>query len=215
MFKVRYIFGYRTRPSHPSHRVGRYPDRPTFGIAYPRTDRPNGTPRRACATGSHPKVTPRDGSPSPRAGHIDRTHSHGRARANVPWDGRDAHGTAHHGTARKAANAPTRCLRVPCGPLCGRASGIRPTRLRCRLPLLTASACRARATQAAADQAAAWQRLGQLRACVGVDRRPRRELACAHRCSFSAAPFCSCYLGRANDPLGSSTTIDSRRKVLL
>ena len=69
------------------------------------------TALRACATGSHPKVTPRDGSPSPRAGHIDRTHSHGRARANVPWDGRDAHGTAHHGTARARAHTP------PTGPL--------------------------------------------------------------------------------------------------
>ena len=71
-------------------------------------------------TGSHPKVTPWDGSPSPRAVHIDRTHSHGRARANVPWDGRDAHGTAHHETARARAHTP------PTGPLRGPLRGLAP-----------------------------------------------------------------------------------------
>ena len=149
------------------------------------------TALRACATGSHPKVTPRDGSPSPRAGHIDRTHSHGRARANVPWDGRDAHGTAHHGTARERAHTlpmrPPRPARWP---------STRPTSLRCRLPLLITTACRARAQHKlqptkpllSSDSAG----------CDGVDRRPRRMLARAHHGSFSAAPFCSRRLGRAN-----------------
>jgi len=51
--------------------------------------------------------------------------------------------------------------------------------------------------------------------CDGVDRRPRRELARAHRCSFSTTAFCSRHLGRANDTMDSSDTITSRRKVLL
>jgi hypothetical protein len=51
--------------------------------------------------------------------------------------------------------------------------------------------------------------------CDGVDRRPRRELACAHCCSFSFAAFCSHHLDRANDTMDSSTTIDSRRQLLL
>ena len=166
------------------------------------------TALRACATGSHPKVTPRDGSPSPRAGHIDRTHSHGRARANVPWDGRDAHGTAHHGTARERAHTP------PAGPLrpAPRPS-TRPTCLRCRPPLLIASACRARAQHKlqptkpllSSDSAG----------CDSVDRRLRRKLARAHCCCFAAAAFCSHHLGRANDTMDSSATITSRRKVSL
>ena len=90
---------------------------------------------------------------------------------------------------------------------------IRPTRLRCRLPLLTASACRARAQLKLQPtkplHGSDWA------GCDGVDRRPRRELACAHRCSFSAAAFCSHRLGRANETMDSSATIDSRRQVLL
>ena len=109
-------------------------------------------------TGSHPKVTPWDGSPSPRAVHSDRTRAHGHARANVPWDGRDAHGTAHRWTAR--ARVHTLSMRSPWP---ARWPSTRPTRLRCRLPLLITYACRARATQAAADQVAAEQRLGRLR----------------------------------------------------
>ena len=166
------------------------------------------TALRACATGSHPKVTPRDGSPSPRAGHIDRTHSHGRARANVPWDVRDPHGTAHHGTARERAHTP------PASPLrpAPRPS-TRPTCLRCRPPLLTASACHARAQHKLQPTkpllSSDWA------GCDGVGHRPRRKLARAHCCCFSAAAFCSHHLGRANDTMDSSTTIDSRRKALL
>ena len=149
------------------------------------------TALRACATSSHPKVTPRDGSPLPRAGHIDRTHSHGRARANVPWDGRDAHRTAPPRTARARAHTlPTRSLRP------ARCPSTELTRLRCHLPLLITSACRARAQHKlqptkpllSSDSAG----------CDGVDRRPRRMLARAHHGSFSAAPFCSRRLGRAN-----------------
>jgi hypothetical protein len=166
------------------------------------------TALRACATGSHPKVTPRDGSPSRRATHIDRTRAHGRTRADVPWDGRDAHGTTYPRTARERAHT----LRMR-SPRPARWPSIRPTRLRCRLPLLTASACRARAQLKLQPtkplHGSDWA------GCDGVDRRPRRELAWAHRCSFSAAPFCSRYLGRVNDMMDSSSTIDSRRKVSL
>jgi hypothetical protein len=159
-------------------------------------------------TGSHPKVTPRDGSPSPRAAHIDRTRAHGRTRANVPQHCRDAHRTTHPRTARERAHT----LRMR-SPRPARWPSIRPTRLRCRLPLLTASACRARAQLKLQPtkplHGSDWA------GCDGVDRRPRRELAWAHRCSFSAAPFCSRYLGRVNDMMDSSSTIDSRRKVSL
>jgi hypothetical protein len=81
------------------------------------------------ATGSHPKVSPLDDSPSPRAGHVDRTRSHGRARANVPWDV----GT-HMGKRRlgRRAHAFTRCLCGPRGPLDGRASGQRAYAAACR-----------------------------------------------------------------------------------
>ena len=86
-------------------------------------------------------------------------------------------------------------------------------RLRCRLPLLTASACRARAQLKLQPtkplHGSDWA------GCDGVDRRPRRELVCAHRCSFSAAAFCSHHLGRANETMDSSKTIGSRRKVSL
>ena len=158
---------------------------------------------RGRATGSHPYVTPSDGSPSLRAAHINRTRAHGRTRANVPWDGRDAHGTAHHGTARKRAHT------LPAGPLRpALRPSIRPTRLRCRLPLLTASACRARAQLKLQPtkplHGSDWA------GCDGVDRRPRRELACEHRCSFSFAAFCSHHLGHANDTMDSSSTITSR-----
>ena len=154
------------------------------------------------ATGSHPKVSPLDDSPSPRAGHVDRTRSHGRARANVPWDGRDAHGTAHHGTAHaRAHTSPTGPLRPAPRP------STRPTCLRCRPPLLTAFACRARAQHKLQPTkpllSSDWA------GCDGVDRRPRRELARAHCCSFSAAAFCSHHLGRANGAMDSSTTIGS------
>ena len=53
----------------------------------------------------------------------------------------DVHALTSHGTvgthigqsARgRRANAPTRCLRVPCGPLCGRASGQRAYAAACR-----------------------------------------------------------------------------------
>ena len=166
------------------------------------------TALRACATGSHPKVTPRDGSPSPRAGHIDRTHSHGRARANVPWDGRDAHGTAHRGTAR--ARVHTLSMRSPWP---ARWPSTRPTRLRCRLPLLITYACRARAQRKL--QPTKSLQSNDWAGCDSVDRRLRRKLARAHCCCFSAAAFCSHHLGRANDTMDSSTTIDSRRKTLL
>ena len=182
---------------------------PTVPLSGSHTLAPIGrTALRACATGSYPKVSPLDDSPSPRAGHVDRTRAHGRTRANVPWDGRDAHGTAHHGTARERAHT------LPAGPLRpALRPSIRPTRLRCRLPLLTASACRARAQLKLQPtkplHGSDWA------GCDGVDRRPRRELACAHRCSFSFAALCSHHLGRAKDTMDSSTTIDSRRKTLL
>ena len=166
------------------------------------------TALRACATGSHHKVTPRDGSPSPRAGHIDRTHSHGRARANVPWDGRDAHGKSPPRTARERAHT------LPMlSPRSARWPSTRPTSLRCRLQLLITTACRARAQHKLQPTkpllSSDWA------GCDGVGRRPRRKLARAHCCCFSAAAFCSHHLGRANDTMDSSTTIDSRRKVSL
>ena len=206
MFKVRFYFGYNTRPSRSRPRPGRSATVPVFRT---NTHAPIGrTALCGRATGSHPYVTPLDGSPSLRAAHINRTRAHGRARANVPQHCRDAHGTTHPRTARERAHT------LPAGPLWpALRPSIRPTRLRCRLPLLTASACRARAQLKLQPtkplHGSDWA------GCDGVDRRPRRELAWAHRCSFSAAPFCSRYLGRANGPVDSSATIDSQRKVLL
>lgn len=159
-------------------------------------------------TGSHPKVTPWDGSPSPRAVHIDRTRAHGHARANVPWDGRDAHGTAHRGTAR--ARVHTLSMRSPWP---ARWPSTRPTRLRCRLPLLITYACRARAQRKL--QPTKSLQSNDWAGCDSVDRQLRRKLARAHCCCYSAAAFCSHHLGRANDTMDSSTTIDSRRKTLL
>ena len=113
MFKVRFYFGYKHGPSYSGTPVGRSPCVPLSGS---HTRAPIGrTALRACRTGPYPKVSPLDDSPSPRAAHIDRTHAHGRTRANVPWDRRDTHGTAYHGTARKRAHR--RCL--PAGPPCG------------------------------------------------------------------------------------------------
>jgi hypothetical protein len=136
------------------------------------------TALRACATGSHPKVTPRDGSPSPRAAHIDRTHAHGRTRANVPWDGRDAHGTAHHGTARERTHTSlTSSLRPARWPTIGL------TRLHDRLPLLAASACRARA-QLKLPPARLMQdisRAGWTAAIVGLGAKPYARTAAATR----------------------------------
>ena len=186
--------------------VGHRPDVPLFGSHTHSRIGPMASGGRA--TGWHPTLTPSDGSPSPRAGHIDRAHSHGHARANVPWDGRDAHGKSPPRTARERAHTlpmrPPRSARWP---------STRPTSLRCRLPLLITTACRARAQHKLQPTkpllSSDWA------GCDGVDRRPRRELARAHCCSFSAAAFCSHRLGRANGAMDSSTSIGSRRKVLL
>ena len=136
------------------------------------------TALRACATGSHPKVTPRDGSPSRRATHIDRTRAHGRTRAEVPWDGRDAHGTAHHGTARERTHTSlTSSLRPARWPTIGL------TRLHDRLPLLAASACRARA-QLKLPPARLMQdisRAGWTAAIVGLGAKPYARTAAATR----------------------------------
>ena len=136
------------------------------------------TALRACATGSHPKVTPRDGSPSRRATHIDRTRAHGRTRADVPWDGRDAHGTAHHGTARERTHTSlTSSLRPARWPTIGL------TRLHDRLPLLAASACRARA-QLKLPPARLMQdisRAGWTAAIVGLGAKPYARTAAATR----------------------------------
>ena len=114
------------------------------------------TALRACATGSHPKVTPRDGSPSPRAVHIDRTHSHGRARANVPWDGRDAHGTAQSLAARARVHTP------PTGPLRGPLRGLAPGQR------AYSAACRSSSpTRAARARNASCSRPSRCRATTG------------------------------------------------
>ena len=129
-------------------------------------------------TGSHPSVTPSDGSPSPRAAHIDRTHAHGRTRANVPWDGRDAHGTAHHGTARERTHTSlTSSLRPARWPTIGL------TRLHDRLPLLAASACRARA-QLKLPPALSMECIDEDRrmvAIVGLGAKPHARTAAATR----------------------------------
>ena len=202
LIPLRFRLQYYTVPVVP--RVGRLAIVPLFRS---HTHSPIGpTALGRHRTGSHPKVSPLDDSPSPRAVHIDRTRSHGHARANVPHDGRDAHRTKRPQTAHERAHTP------PMGPFRpARRPSTRLTRLRCRLPLLTASACRARAQLKLQPtkplHGSDWA------GCDGVDRRPRRELACAHRCSFSAAALCSHHLGRANGMMDSSTTIDSRRKV--
>ena len=175
MFKVRFYFGYNTRPSHIVPQVGRSPFVPLFGS---HTRAPIGrTALRACATGSYPKVSPLDDSHSPRAGQFDRTRAHGRTHANVPWHGRDAHGTAHHGTARERAHT------LPAGPLRpALRPSIRPTRLRCRLPLLTASACRARAQRKLQPTKMMWRARDE-----ADDRRRRSRPSRCHAAAWSAA----------------------------
>jgi hypothetical protein len=195
---------YSTVPVVP--RVGRLAIVPLFGS---HTRAPIGrTALRACASGSYPEVSPLDDSPSPRAGHIDRTRSHRRARANVPWDSPDAYRKAPPRTAR----ARVHTLRMR-SPRPARWPSIQLTRLRCRLPLLTTSACRARAQLKLQPtkplHGSDWA------GCDGVDRRPRRKLACAHRCSFSFAAFCSHHLGGTKDTMDSSASITSRRNVSL
>ena len=91
-------------------------------------------------TGRHPEVSPRDGGPSPGTARIERTRSNARAHANVPLSvgtptGRDTIGTARERTHTSLTSS----LRPARWPTIGL------TRLHDRLPLLAASACRARA----------------------------------------------------------------------
>ena len=102
--------------------------RPTFQITYPLTDRPDGPP---LARDRFPPQGISLGRLSLAQGRPrrDRPRSHGRARANVPWDV----GT-HMGKRRlgRRAHAFTRCLCGPRGPLDGRASGQRAYAAACR-----------------------------------------------------------------------------------
>ena len=159
--------------------AGRRRTRPIVPLSDDDTCSPIGpTAGRGHRTGRHPEVTPRDGGPSPGIARIERTRAHGRARANVPWDGRDAHGTAHHGTARERTHTSlTSSLRPARWPTIGL------TRLHDRLPLLAASACRARA-QLKLPPARLMQdisRAGWTAAIVGLGAKPYARTAAATR----------------------------------
>ena len=95
---------------------------------------------RGHRTGRHPEVSPRDGGLSPGTARIDRTRTHIHAHANDRLESRDAHGTGHHGTPHErtytSLTGSPRPVRWPT---------IELTCLLDRMPLLAASACRARA----------------------------------------------------------------------
>ena len=159
--------------------AGRRGTRPIVLLWGSHTRSPIGpTAGRGHRTGRHPDVIPRDGAPSPGTARIERTRSNARAHANVPWDGRDAHGTAHHGTARERTHTSlTSSLRPARWPTIGL------TRLHDRLPLLAASACRARA-QLKLPPARLMQdisRAGWTAAIVGLGAKPYARTAAATR----------------------------------
>ena len=112
--------------------------RPTFRITSPLRDRPDGTPR------ARDRFPPRGntlGRLSLAQGRLVRPHTRTRTCPRQrPTRRPRARGTARPGTARaRAHTTPTGSLRPARWP------SIELRRLRCRLPLLTASACRARA----------------------------------------------------------------------
>ena len=161
------------------------------------------TAGRGHRTGRHPEVTPRDGGPSPGTARIERTRANARAHANVPLSvgtptGRDTIGTARERTH----TSPTSSLRPARWPTIGL------TRLHDRLPLLAASACRARA-QLKLQPA---KPLHSIDSAGRIDTA-RRATACALRCSFSAARCGRGHLDRVNERLHSSSTIGSRRRI--
>ena len=186
--------------------VGRSPTVPLWGS---HTRSPIGpTAGRGHRTGRHPEVTPRDGGPSPGTARIERTRANARAHANVPLSvgtptGRDTIGTARERT-HTSLTSSLRPARWPT---------IELTCLPDRMPLLAASACRARA-QLKVPPALSVECIDEGR-LDGRDRRPRREAVRAHRCSYSAAPSGYHYVGRANEPVDCSTTTGSRRRISL
>ena len=136
------------------------------------------TAGRGHRTGRHPEVTPRDGGPSPGIARIERTRSNARAHANVPLSvgtptGRDTIGTARERTHTSLTSS----LRPARWPTIGL------TRLHDRLPLLAASACRARA-QLKLPPARLMQdisRAGWTAAIVGLGAKPYARTAAATR----------------------------------
>ena len=201
---IRSVTSVTDRPIRPTSRT--VAGRPTFGITYPLTDRPDGPP---LARDRYPPLGNTVGRLSLAQGRPSRpymrtrtctrqrpTRRSGRTRHSTPRDGARTHTYVAYGSraalsaAQHAANVPTL---LPAAPH------------RLRVP-------RARAAQAAADQAAASQRLGRL---GRRRRRTRRELAFARHCRFSSAAFCCRYLCHENERVDSSTTIGSRRKVVL
>ena len=166
------------------------------------------TAGRGHRTGRHPEVTPRDGGPSPGTARIERTRAYARAHANVPLSVGTTTGRDTIGTARERTHTSlTSSLRPARWPT------IELTCLPDRMPLLAASACRARA-QLKVPPALSMECIDEGR-LDGRDRRPRREPVRAHCCSYSAAPSGYHYLGRENEPVDWSTTTGSRRRISL
>ena len=186
--------------------AGRRRTRPIVPLSDDDTCSPIGpTAGRGHRTGRHPEVTPRDGGPSPGIARIERTRAHARAHANVPLSvgtptGRDTIGTARERTHTSLTSS----LRPARWPTIGL------TRLHDRLPLLAASACRARA-QLKLQPA---KPLHSIDSAGRIDTA-RRATACALRCSFSAARCGRGHLDRVNERLHSSSTIGSRRRIFL
>ena len=116
-----------------------------------------------------------------------------------------AQGTAPHPTARARVHKQSMGSRRPASWL-----SLEPTRMPRPLPLLAASACRARA-QLKLQPA---KPLHSIDSAGRIDTA-RRATACALCCSFSAARCGRGHLDRVNERLHSSSTIGSRRRIFL
>ena len=166
--------GYK--PSYSSDAVGRCR---TVPLSDDDTCSPIGpTAGRGHRTGRDPEVTPRDGGPSPGTARIERTRAHARAHANVPLSVGTLTGRDTIGTARERTHTwLTSSLRPARWPTIGL------TCLPDRLPLLAASAYRARA-QLKLPPALSMQgidRAGWTAAIVGLGAKPYARTAAATR----------------------------------
>ena len=133
---------------------------------------------RGHRTGRHPEVSPRDGGLSPGTARIDRTRTHIHAHANDRLESRDAHGTGHHGTPQKRTYTS-----LTGSPRPARWPTIELACLLDRMPLLAASACRARA-QLKLPPARLMQdisRAGWTATIVGLGAKPYARTAAATR----------------------------------
>ena len=176
---------------------------PFSGPPYLLTDRPHGTRRpwgRFLPRGNTLGRLSSAQDPLHRPHML--THDYPRQR---PTRRSRAQGTAPHPTARARVHKQSMGSRRPASWL-----SLEPTRMPRPLPLLAASACRARA-QLKLQPA---KPLHSIDSAGRIDTA-RRATACALRCSFSAARCGRGHLDRVNERLHSSSTIGSRRRIFL